>query len=66
MDYKYIKGVKVDEMSKKTAIKPHVKEPLNYPKVQSGYEGVSQKIFAEQVNYMFMDLTTEMVKIKKK
>lgn len=66
MNYTYVKGVKVDEMSKVSAIKNHVKEPLNYPKVQAGYENLSQVIFATQINDMFADLTKKMVELKKR
>lgn len=66
MNYTYVKGVKVDEMSKVSAIKNHVAEPLNYPKVQAGYENLSQVIFATQINDMFADLTKKMVELKKR
>lgn len=65
MNFTYVKGVKVDKMPNVSNIKPHVKEPLNWPKVQSGYEGLSQTIFATQINNMFSDLTKKMVEIKR-
>jgi hypothetical protein len=66
MNFTYVKGVEVDKMSKISAIKSHVKEPLNYPKVQAGYENLSQVIFATQINDMMADLTKKMVELKKK
>ena len=63
---KYIKGIDVKQMSKKSNIVAHVKDPIRYPKVQCGYEGLSQMIFATQTNNMLQDLTKEMLKIVSK
>lgn len=62
--FRYIKGVKVDTMSKVSSINHHVKEPAPFPKVSNGYENLAQVIFTTQVNNLFMDLTKEMVKMK--
>lgn len=51
-------------MSLVSNIKHKTKDPIRYPKVQCGYEGVSQVIFATQVNEMFVELTKEMVQLK--
>lgn len=66
MEYKYVKGIKVDKMSVVSKIKHHVKEPAPYPRVSDGYENLSQAIFATQINNMFTELTEEMVSMKDK
>lgn len=58
---KRIKGIEVDQMSKKSDIIRHVKDPIRYPKVQCGYEGLSQTIIATQVSNMMNELTKEML-----
>lgn len=65
MDFRYIKGVKVDKMSSKSAIRPHVKEPLDVPKVQAPMEAECQIIFAGQTNAMLKDLIDKIVEIKR-
>jgi hypothetical protein len=65
MEYKYVKGIKVNDMQKAPAIKPHVKDPIRYPKVQCGYENLAQAIFVTQTNNMFKDIVKEMVDIIK-
>lgn len=61
-DFKYVKGVRVNRMSEVTKIKPHVKDPIRYPKVQCGYENLSQVMFAVQMDNLMQDLTKEMLK----
>lgn len=39
----------------------HHVDPMRYPKVQEGYEGMAQVIFSTQINNMLMDLTKKMV-----
>lgn len=46
-------------------IRHHV-DPMRYPKVQEGYEGMAQVIFSTQINNMLMDLTKKMVSQKSK
>lgn len=65
MENKYVKNIKVGQMSDVSKIKPHVKEPMNYPKVQGPMENKCQVIFANQINFMVLELTKEMVEIKK-
>lgn len=62
---KRIKGVEVQQMSKKSDIVCHVKDPIRYPKVQCGYEGVAQVMIATQMNNMMNSLTEEMLKLIK-
>lgn len=62
---KRIKGVEVQQMSKKSDIVRHVKDPIRYPKVQCGYEGVAQVMIATQTNNMTNSLTEEMLKLIK-
>lgn len=52
-------------MSKKSDIVRHVKDPIRYPKVQCGYEGVAQVMIATQTNNMMNSLTEEMLKLIK-
>lgn len=66
MEYKYVKGIKVDKMSTVSKIKHHVKEPAPFPRVSDGYENLAQAIFATQINNMFIDLTKEMIDMKGK
>ena len=61
---KYIKGIEVERMSSVSNIKFKTKDPIRWPKVQCGYESLSQVIFATQVDNMFQDLTKKMVEIK--
>lgn len=65
MNFRYIKGIKTNKMSLQSAIKPHVKEPLDVPKVQGPMEIECQIIFAGQTNAMLKDLIDKMVEIKK-
>jgi hypothetical protein len=60
-----IKGIDIGQLSKKTNIIRHVKDPIRYPKVQCGYEGLAQVIFATQTNNMMKELTKEMLSIGK-
>lgn len=60
-----IKGIDIGQLSKKTNIIRHVKDPIRYPKVQCGYEGLTQVIFATQTNNMMKELTKEMLSIGK-
>lgn len=60
-----IKGIKVDQMSKKSDIVRHVKDPIRYPKVQCGYEGLAQVMIATQTNNMMKELTEEMLNLIK-
>lgn len=62
---KRIKGVEVQQTSKKSDIVRHVKDPIRYPKVQCGYEGVAQVMIATQTNNMMNSLTEEMLKLIK-
>lgn len=64
MNFEYVKGVKVANMQKAPAIKPHVKDPIRYPKVQCGYENLAQAIFVTQTNNMFQDVVKEMMDLK--
>lgn len=57
--------IRMDQMSYHSAIKNHVAEPINYPKVQGPMENKCQVIFANQINFMVLELTKEMVEIKK-
>lgn len=60
-----IKGIDIGQLSKKTNIIRHVKDPIRYPKVQCGYEGLAQVIFATQTNNMMKEVTKEMLSIGK-
>ena len=62
---KNIKGIDVKQMSKKSNIVYHTKDPIRYPKVQCGYEGLTQVMFATQTNNMMKDLVDKMIEIKK-
>lgn len=62
---KHINGVDVKQMSKTSNIAYHTKDPIRYPKVQCGYEGLAQVIFSTQTNNMIADLTKEMLNISK-
>lgn len=62
---RYIKSVKVNQTPKRSLINHHVGEPMEYPKVQEGYEGKASAIFSTQVNKLLLDLTKEMVQLKK-
>lgn len=44
----------------------HHVDPMRYPKVQEGYEGMVQVIFSTQINNMLMDLTKKIVEQKSK
>lgn len=41
------------------------RDPIRWPKVQCGYEGLANTIFKTELDNMFMDLTKEMVQLKK-
>lgn len=60
-----IKGIKVDQMSKKSDVVRHVKDPIRYPKVQCGYEGLAQVMIATQTNNMMKELAEEMLNLIK-
>lgn len=60
---KTIKGIDVKQMSKTSNIVYHTKDPIRYPKVQCGYEGLAQVIFATQTNNMMKDLVNKMIEI---
>lgn len=62
MGLKFVKNIKVVDMQKASAIKPHVKDPIRYPKVQCGYENLAQAIFVTQTNNMVHDIIKEMLK----
>ncbi len=62
---KNIKGIDVKQMSKKSNIVYHTKDPIRYPKVQCGYEGLTQVMFATQTNNMMKDLVDKMIEITK-
>lgn len=62
---KYLKGIDIAKMKKTSDIVHKVKDPIRYPKVQCGYEGLSQVIFTTQVNNMMKDLTKEILDIAK-
>lgn len=62
---KNIKGIDVKQMSKKSNIVYHIKDPIRYPKVQCGYEGLTQVMFATQTNNMMKDLVDKMIEITK-
>lgn len=62
---KYVKGIEVDRMSFTSNIKRHTKDPIRWPKVQCGYENLSQVIFATQFDNLLQDLTKEIIKIKR-
>lgn len=62
---KHINGIDVKQMSKTSNIVYHTKDPIRYPKVQCGYEGLAQVIFSTQTNNMIADLTKEMLNISK-
>lgn len=58
-------GIDIKQMAKKSNIVYHTKDPIRYPKVQCGYEGLAQVMFSTQVNNMMVELTKEMTKIAK-
>lgn len=62
---KNIKGIDIKQMSKKSNIVYHTKDPIRYPKVQCGYEGLTQVMFATQTNNMMKDLVDKMIEITK-
>lgn len=41
------------------------RDPIRWPKVQCGYEDLAKKIFKSQLDDMLVDLTKEMVSLKK-
>lgn len=63
---KEIDGIRVPLVSRLTNVKRHVKDPIRYPKVQCGYEGLAQVMFATQVNGMMKELTRELQKLNDK
>lgn len=65
MNVRYVKNIKVEKMPLVSNIRHHV-DPMRYPKVQEGYEGMAQVIFSTQINNMLMDLTKKMVSQKSK
>lgn len=62
---KRIKGIEVNQMSKKSDIVCHVSDPIRYPKVQCGYEGLAQIMIATQTNNIMKQLTEEILKMTK-
>lgn len=60
---KQVKGIDVKQISKVSNIVHHVKDPIRYPKVQCGYEGLAQVIFSTQTNNILNELTKEMINI---
>lgn len=62
---KHINGIDVKQMAKTSNIIYHTKDPIRYPKVQCGYEGLAQVIFSTQTSNMMADLTKEMLNISK-
>lgn len=62
---KHINGIDVKQMAKTSNIIYYTKDPIRYPKVQCGYEGLAQVIFSTQTNNMMADLTKEMLNISK-
>lgn len=65
MNVRYVKNIKVEKMPLVSSIHHHV-DPMRYPKVQEGYEGMAQVVFSTQINNMLMDLTKKMVEQKSK
>ena len=65
MNVRYVKNIKVEKMPLVSSIHHYV-DPMRYPKVQEGYEGMAQVIFSTQINNMLMDLTKKMVSQKTK
>lgn len=55
----------VPKLEKESNIVHRVSDPIRYPKVQCGYEGLAQVIFSTQVNNMMDDLAKEMLNISK-
>lgn len=55
----------VPKLEKESNITHRVSDPIRYPKVQCGYEGLAQVIFSTQVNNMMDDLAKEMLNISK-
>lgn len=66
MNVRYVKNIKVEKMPLVSNIHHHHVDPMRYPKVQEGYEGMAQVIFSTQINNMLMDLTKKMVSQKSK
>ena len=62
---KQVKGIDVKQIAKTSNITYHTKDPIRYPKVQCGYEGLAQVIFSTQTNNMMTDLIKEMLNISK-
>lgn len=60
---KQIKGIDVRQMAKKSDIVFHTKDPIRYPKVQCGYEGLTQMIVSTQSSNIMNEITKEMLKI---
>lgn len=58
-----VDGLTVPLVSRLTNVKRHVKDPIRYPKVQCGYEGLAQVMFATQVNGMMRDIAKELTKL---
>lgn len=65
MNVRYVKNIKVEKMPLVSNVHHNV-DPMRYPKVQEGYEGMAQVIFSTQINNTLMDLTKKMVEQKSK
>lgn len=55
----------VPKLEKESNIVHRVSDPIRFPKVQCGYEGLAQVVFSTQVNNMMNDLAKEMINILK-
>lgn len=66
MSEKKVDGIRTPLVSRligvKRHVKRHVKDPIRYPKIQCGYEGLAQTMFATQSDAMIKELVKEMIK----
>ena len=62
MSEKKVDGIRTPLVSRLIGVKRHVKDPIRYPKIQCGYEGLAQTIFATQSDAMIKELVKEMIK----
>ncbi len=62
MPEKKVDGIRTPLVSRLIGVKRHVKDPIRYPKIQCGYEGLAQTMFATQSDAMIKELVKEMIK----
>ena len=62
MSEKKVDGIRTPLVSRLIGVKRHVKDPIRYPKIQCGYEGLAQTMLATQSDAMIKELIKEMIK----